>query len=392
MKKNKMNMLKTTFMIILLLFFACVSTPQNIFLNSMTDILDNSGNIVYSFETNQPDKYIKELPYGIRKLQKEDSEEFIRQLVEYINIYSLSDFDKIKKVHDWIALNIKYDMNSLIPGKRADQDYENVLKTGLAVCEGYSRLFIKFCEELDIDSDYVSGYAVNKVSVFDEIDSDNLGGHAWNIVEIYDNWYLIDITWNSGFSMTWDTGGLAYKSHFIFKYKTDYLFINPEKMIYDHFPFDEEFQLLDEPYTEDEFFSFPKYYRTFNDFIYEVKPNLNNITEIEELLEIEFILKQNTFLYFEILNEDGVQLKNLNSTWVNGITYKENDIYRTLFNFPNAGKYIIRVSANKNQSDYPQNIIEYGIILTKKIVLGEKEYQKIGYYLQKQYEPYKIGE
>ena len=59
---------------------------------------------------------------------------------------SADDFEKVKIAHNIVALNIKYDAANFWSGKLPSQDYKTVLKTGVAVCEGYSNVLKKFLD------------------------------------------------------------------------------------------------------------------------------------------------------------------------------------------------------------------------------------------------------
>ena len=95
------------------------------------------------------------------------------------NAHSLSDFDKIKFVNDYIVQNTVYSTNTI----NSPHSAYTVLAEGKAVCQGYALLAQKMLTKLGIESLYVVGEA------------DGIG-HAWNLVKLNGNWYHIDTTWN----------------------------------------------------------------------------------------------------------------------------------------------------------------------------------------------------
>ena len=46
----------------------------------------------------------------------------------------------------WMGDNIAYDVSYLETGERGDYSVENVLKTGRAVCQGYSDVLVQLCK------------------------------------------------------------------------------------------------------------------------------------------------------------------------------------------------------------------------------------------------------
>lgn len=115
---------------------------------------------------------------------KLDLLEAIRKEIDR-QLEGLTDYDKIKEVHNWLIDNIEYDVNL-----EADEPYSisGALTEGKAVCEGYARSFKYIMDELQIPCVLVSGTGTNSNG---EIES-----HAWNYVQLDGKWYAIDVTWD----------------------------------------------------------------------------------------------------------------------------------------------------------------------------------------------------
>ena len=96
-----------------------------------------------------------------------------------------SDYEKIKKVHDWLIDNVEYDMDF-----EGEEPYSIVgaLTHGMAVCEGYARSFKYLMDTLEVPCILISGTATNS--------DGQTESHAWNYVELNGNWYAIDVTWD----------------------------------------------------------------------------------------------------------------------------------------------------------------------------------------------------
>ncbi|MBR3704125.1 MAG: leucine-rich repeat protein [Oscillospiraceae bacterium] len=101
-------------------------------------------------------------------------------------ISTLSDYDKIHIIYDYICDNVVYDNANL-----NDDTYKlkytayAALVNGTSVCQGYASLFYRLALTLGVDARYISGYA-------------NGGNHGWNIVDMGGNYYYLDATWDAG--------------------------------------------------------------------------------------------------------------------------------------------------------------------------------------------------
>ena len=113
-------------------------------------------------------------------------------IIEDIITPEMSDYDKVKAVHDYIVLNCEYDYENYVNDTIPQDSYSprGVLINKKAVCEGYAAAFKAFMDELNIPCKLVSGEATSN--------GDFTGGinHAWNRVEVDGVWYQIDVTWD----------------------------------------------------------------------------------------------------------------------------------------------------------------------------------------------------
>lgn len=87
---------------------------------------------------------------------------------------SMTDFDKVMTVHDYMVLHYEYDLTY-----QSDDIFIMTEKTG--TCMGYSLAFNHLMNVLGIDSMLVPSEAMK---------------HAWNLVKIDGEWYHIDLTWD----------------------------------------------------------------------------------------------------------------------------------------------------------------------------------------------------
>lgn len=113
-------------------------------------------------------------------------------IIEDIITPEMSDYDKVKAVHDYIVLNCEYDYENYVNDTIPQDSYSprGVLINKKAVCEGYAAAFKAFMDELSIPCKLVSGKASSNGDFIGRVN------HAWNRVEVGGVWYQIDVTWD----------------------------------------------------------------------------------------------------------------------------------------------------------------------------------------------------
>lgn len=349
------------------------SAGTNTKISSFNYAIPKDFSKAYSFRTDSPEEIAKKIPSEIKSLKTTNPASYVQKCCEFINANSSDGFEKVKIAHDIVALNTKYDAKNFWANTIPAQDYENVLKTGLAVCEGYSNLLKKFLDTLGFQNVKVHGYARGiGVSLLDE--KSTASNHAWNLVKIENEYYFIDSTWDSGY--------MSGKNS-VQRYTTDWLFIKPEHFIYSHFPTKQNQQLLENPLSSSEFLSLadfrPKFFEIAENFsikssksdfdsdyksangnlIKENSSNENPIdenssggnsarlsankfiekqTNVSDSVLAEYNLKDDCSLNFSVTQIATKQRKNNLS-----FTKTENRKTSTTIQFPTAGLYQIQV-------------------------------------------------
>ncbi|NGM85164.1 transglutaminase [Paenibacillus sp. 7124] len=105
----------------------------------------------------------------------------VKAILSKIITPGMTGDEKVKAIHDWVVLNLKYDTTFT-----KFTAYEG-LKSGSAVCQGYSLLTYKLLKGAGIANKIVEGTAWQ-------------GGtgqsHAWNLVQLNGRWYHLDTTWD----------------------------------------------------------------------------------------------------------------------------------------------------------------------------------------------------
>ena len=131
--------------------------------------------------------------YNIKYYTTASQESVLRakrtEVLDQLEVMRLSsDYEKVRKIYDYICSNIVYDYDNL-----NDESYMlkytayAALIDGTSVCQGYSMLLYQLLLQSGIDCRMITGMTSG-------------GAHAWNIVRIGSRYYLADSTWDAGLS------------------------------------------------------------------------------------------------------------------------------------------------------------------------------------------------
>ncbi|MBE6720246.1 MAG: hypothetical protein E7571_06295 [Ruminococcaceae bacterium] len=171
----------------------------------------------------------------------------VNSFVNGLDTNSMSDYQIIKAVHDFICDNTVYCYDALDDfesNKYAYSAYGALVK-GSCVCQGYSLAFYRLCKEL--------GYSARIItSEYYDWSTYSYSGHAWNLVGVGDYYYYVDATWDD------EDEGVNY-DYFLVNYKN--LRVNDDAQ--EHVP-------------EEKYFDGDYYYSTYGDYIDENNYNAND--------------------------------------------------------------------------------------------------------------------
>jgi transglutaminase/protease-like cytokinesis protein 3 len=152
--------------------------------------------------------------------------------------------DRARAIFRWIAENIAYDTHGLATKSYGDLSPESVLSRRTAVCQGYAELFRALGKTAGLSVVTISGHAKGyNYAVGESFDGDP--SHAWNAVKVQGRWRLLDCTWGAGH--------VDERGRFVKELADHYFLTRPTEFIYDHFPVDFGWQLLDPPLSKREF-------------------------------------------------------------------------------------------------------------------------------------------
>ena len=291
----------------------------------------------YLYRTDLPYKAIMSIPKNTDLLRKQDPDEYVRQTAEIIKANSRNEFEEVKMAHDLVAITLKYDDINFWSNTIPDQSYKNVLISGVSVCEGYANLFKKYCDELQIPSAIIHGFA-RGVGTSPMTGNQSIkSNHAWNMVEIEAESYLVDCTWDSGYM-----NGRVIKS----EYTTDWLFLKPEHCIYTHYPEYADQQLLSMPLNQAQFSELPFLWPKYFDVVGSMSFPLQRINKVDNGLKFTSTIKNGHQIIYQVISmQTGKEI--LNCTFTQQNENGKTDYY---FSFPLIGEYLVNVFCRKSDS------------------------------------------
>jgi transglutaminase/protease-like cytokinesis protein 3 len=168
---------------------------------------------------------------------------YLDKLIIHLTKWTEDDYLKVKSIHDWICLNIDYDMVGYNKGDINIEEPHITLRLRRAVCGGYAALFRYMTYKAGFESTIVSGftkgqgkYALGEQKILTQ--------HAWNSINIKNVYYLVDVTWNAGY---------ASNNEYIKRYSTEYFLANPNDFVRSHYPEAPGWLLLDTFVTLEDF-------------------------------------------------------------------------------------------------------------------------------------------
>lgn len=182
-----------------------------------------------------------------------------------------TELEKTRAIFSWVAQNISYNTGYFNMGEKyavvkfvpdpydtasswksaTELTAERVLRRRVAVCDGYAKLFKTLCDYAGLKSEIILGYAKCNTERNDKFKTN----HTWNAVMIDSSWYLLDVTWASGY--------ITYADKFVHHLDETYFLSPPGRFIVDHYPEDLRWTLMENPPALREFKFTPFRYKSF---------------------------------------------------------------------------------------------------------------------------------
>jgi len=168
---------------------------------------------------------------------------YLDKLIIHLTKWTEDEYLKVKAIHDWICLNIDYDMVGYNKGDINIEEPSLTLRLRRAACGGYAALFRDMTYKAGFDSTLVSGftkgqgkYALGEQKI--------LTRHAWNSIKIKNIYYLVDVTWDAGY---------VPNDEYVRSYSAEYFLAEPKDFVRTHYPEGPGWLLLDTFITLEDF-------------------------------------------------------------------------------------------------------------------------------------------
>jgi transglutaminase/protease-like cytokinesis protein 3 len=190
-----------------------------------------------------------------------------------------SDEAKAYSLFRWMTAHIEYDVRAYLRGSGTlDVSPEHVLRSGKSVCQGYSNLYQRLCEEVGLEAITISGFARGVGYQIGEPVSEQ--NHAWNAVRLASAWHLVDVTWGAGH--------LEDGRRYVKRFEPHYFLTRAELFVMDHFPADPEKQLLPQPLTKAAFDTQPEVKPGYHRYGVEMESHHSGILRTDSHLVMSF--------------------------------------------------------------------------------------------------------
>ena len=125
--------------------------------------------------------------YYTNKAQEDELTAAVEELKDELDVYSATDYKKIKAVYDYLCENIVYDNENVgDPTYLLKHSAYSALVQKVTVCQGYATLFYRLMLELGVDCRLIAGLGDGEA-------------HGWNIVELDNLYYNLDATWDAAY-------------------------------------------------------------------------------------------------------------------------------------------------------------------------------------------------
>jgi len=174
--------------------------PYNSFDTIQTSITESGEitvNVMYLYEKNE-----------INTINN-----YVDKLIDELYKESDDDYENLKRIHDYIINNTKYDIerNNTEESKYKSYNAYGPVVDGYATCNGYADLMAIILSKL--------GYENYKIATTSDEISYESNGHVWNALRLDNEWVHLDLTWDDPVS----SDGKDYLYH-------KYFLVNTEEM------------------------------------------------------------------------------------------------------------------------------------------------------------------
>lgn len=255
----------------------------------------------------------------------------VATLAVYLAQPARTEVEKTRVIYRWMAENIAYDTQGLFSGQVGDNSADAVLRSRRSVCAGYADLFTALARAMGLEAVAISGYAKGYGYAVGETVGDGAANHAWNAVKCDGQWRLLDPTWGAGH--------LNAQRDYVRQVNEHYFLTPPGELIYDHFPADPRWQLLDPPVTRETFLGFARLRPAFFLNGLQLDSHPNGLIAVHDRLRLTLRAAPGVAVTADVCRDE--QSLGLPLT----LAQRDGDRYVIDAVFPRAGRYTLRLFA-----------------------------------------------
>ena len=284
------------------------------------------------------DAYAKDAP--------DSAADSVADLAAYLAKGTSSDIEEARAIYIWVTANISYDADAYFSGNIGKYSGDEILASRKGVCSGYATLFKALADAMGLKCEIIHGFA--KGYGYRESEAgENVQykpNHDWNAVLLGGSWYLIDSTWGSGY---------LNNNAFQRQYSGFYFCPHPERFIYQHYPEDSQWQLIDNPITFEDFLDLPFVYANFFRYGLEIGNQNKVIIKAGNYLDVTLTAPDNVIFLTEIKSH---KVKIDDASFVT----RDGSNVTVSCRFPSAARYKLTIYAkNKNEKGDYNGVVDY---------------------------------
>ncbi len=308
-------------------------------------ILPNEFKNIGTYNYNKIDDHALNAPSS--------AETSIESLASYLVAPARNEREKARAIFRWIAENIDYNIEGYFSGDFGAQDANDLLKSRKSVCDGYSDLFESLAKGAGLEAVRIAGYGKG----YGYMPGQNISGksnHAWNAVRINGSWYLVDCTWGAGY--------INEDKKYVREFDEHYFMTPPGEFIYDHFPDDSLWQLMEMPISASEYEKLVYVKSGFFNYGLRLGNHPKEMIEADRNVNVSIYAPEDVLLIAKLEYADGKGPASGTDLESYSFVQREEDRYDILVRLPSAGKYILRAYAkHKGDPGEYDGVLEYGI-------------------------------
>ena len=293
----------------------------------------------------------------------------VERLSQYLANPWQGDRNKAYAIFRWLSFNVAYDVDGFFGRtEKRGCDASNVLQHRVSVCAGYANLFESLGKAAGLKVHTIGGYA--KGYGFEPGQRIKDTNHAWNAVQVNGEWYICEPTWGAGY--------LGNDLTFHRSPDVAMFLMDPEYAICSHYPSDEQWQLLDQPISKEEFEKLVVPSGKLHQMGVELLSHKESIYNIEDADYIEMMFYSPSLKMLRGGLKDSSAKEHEGRKWTQVLPCGANKV-KLRAHFPTPGKYKLCLYIRNTDSNKQwHHGIEYVINASKGVEKNRGGFPQLG--------------